>query len=261
MNHLKFEELGVSMSGQRFGVVLETGPDTAGRDEFLALMHEMEKDPCHVQHVAGLALQLFDGLALLHGLGERERLLLEAAACLHDIGHRTEAPGQEHHKESARHIRGREWRHFSPREVELFAQVARYHRKSLPQLRHEPFDALSPEDRSRVQQLAALLRLADGLDRRHAQLVTRLSAELAPDRIVFHLHTTEIASREIIAATQKADLAEAVFGRKVEFKAKLAPGRLGVGAEAGNHADSERPTPAAAPAPTLEPAAHRLPSK
>ena len=191
------------------------------REEFLAFMHAMEKDPGHVRHVARLALRLFDDVAPLHGLAERDRLLLEAAACLHDIGHRTEAPGVEHHKESARHIRRRAWRHFDAGEVELIAQIARYHRGSLPLPRHKPFEALSAEDRRKVQQLAALLRLADGLDRRHAQFVAQIAAEVLPDRIVLRLETSEIASEEIVAATRKADLAEAVFQRKIEFKAEL----------------------------------------
>ena len=103
----------------------------------------------------------------------------------------------------------------------MIAQIARYHRGSLPLPRHEPFEALSAEDRRKVQQLAALLRLADGLDRRHAQFVAQVAAEVLPDRIVLRLETSEIASEEIVAATRKADLAEAVFQRKIEFKAEL----------------------------------------
>ena len=75
------------------------------RVEILALMQEFENRPVHVSHVAQLALQLFDGLRELHQLGERERLFLEAAGHLHDIGHKYDNVGEGHHKESARMIR------------------------------------------------------------------------------------------------------------------------------------------------------------
>src|SRR5438477_13095773 len=74
-------------------------------EEVLALMQTMETRPLHVTHVTNLALQLFDGLSSLHGLGERERVLLEAAGYLHDIGHQFDYLGTGHHKESARLIR------------------------------------------------------------------------------------------------------------------------------------------------------------
>src|SRR6266853_948719 len=103
----------------------------SAREEVLSLMRAMESQPLHVAHVTQLALQLFDGLLLLHGLGERERLILEAAGYLHDIGHQFDYLKTGHHKESARMIREHPWTMFSPLETELIAQVARYHRKSM----------------------------------------------------------------------------------------------------------------------------------
>src|SRR5437588_3875912 len=138
-------------------------------EEVLALMALMESQPLHVAHVTKLSLQLFDGLAPLHGLGLRERLLLEAAGYLHDIGHRFDYLQTGHHKESARVIREHPWKEFSSRETELIAQIARYHRKSMPRMKHEDFAMLSPEDRLVVQWLSALLRIADALDGSHEQ--------------------------------------------------------------------------------------------
>jgi exopolyphosphatase/guanosine-5'-triphosphate,3'-diphosphate pyrophosphatase len=189
----------------------------AARQEFLALMQALEEEPPHVLHVAALAVHLFDELTDLHGLGDHDRLLLEAASCLHDIGWSAAPHGRGHHRESSRLIREHRWEHFSADSVALIAQIARYHRKSLPDLEHEEFAALSPAERVRVQQLASLLRISDGLDRSHQQHVRHLSAVISPGQIVVHLNASRPASREIAAATRKADLARAVFQREIIF--------------------------------------------
>jgi exopolyphosphatase/pppGpp-phosphohydrolase len=189
----------------------------SAREEFLALMQALEEEPHHVQHVAALAVHLFDELEELHGLSDHDRLILEAAAHLHDIGWSAAPSGKGHHRESARLIREHGWTNLNANTVVLIAQVARYHRKSPPDLEHEEFAALAPAERLRVQQLAALLRIADGLDRSHQQLITHLSVELLPGRIMIHLSSNAPALREIAAATKKADLARTLFQRDVEF--------------------------------------------
>ena len=191
--------------------------ESAARGEVLALMNARESRPAHVHHVATLALQLYDQLTELHGLGQRERLLLEASAYLHDIGHNSLATGEGHHKESARLIREYPWENFNPHEIEIIAQTARYHRKSMPEMSHEEFRALPDWDRRVVQRLAALLRLADSLDRNHAQLVGKVRVELPVNRIVFHLEVAGPILREVRAAQIKGDLAQAVFQRDLVF--------------------------------------------
>lgn len=187
------------------------------REEILALMRDKEARPVHVQHVTGLALSLFDQLQELHGLGERERLLLEAAGCLHDIGHRFDQLGGGHHKESARMIREHPWKHFSQPEVEVIAQVARYHRKAMPEMDDEEFRSLPDWDRRIVQRLAALLRLADALDRNHLQLVQSVKVEVRSNQLVFHLEAAGPVLREVRSAYVKGDLALAVFQRDLLF--------------------------------------------
>ena len=193
--------------------------ESDAREEMLALMREKEARPTHVQHVARLALQLFDQLAVLHGLGDRERLLLEAAAHLHDIGHWNwfAQPGSGHHHEAARLIRAHPWKHFSPPEVEIIAQVSRYHRKSMPETSHDEFKALNEWDRCVVQRLAALLRLADAFDRSHAQHIERVGVELPVNRIVLRLESAGPVLREVRAAYLKGDLVRAVFQRDLVF--------------------------------------------
>ena len=189
----------------------------AAQQEISTLLRSFEQRPQHVFHVAELAVQLFHELLPLHGLGERERLLLEAAAFLHDLGRATDENGKEHHKESARLIREHQWQSFTPSEVEIIAQVARYHRKSLPQPDHEEFAALSPMDQSIVEILSAILRIADGLDRSHRGWVARVQAEIAADRVTFHLFGSLNAREEQDGAKRKADLAESIFRREFVF--------------------------------------------
>ncbi len=191
--------------------------EAAAREEILEFMREAEARPAHVGHVARLALQLFDQLAAMHGLGARERLLLEAAAHLHDIGHRGTTPGAGHHHESARMIRERPWKQFNRSEVEVIAQVARYHRKAMPEMAHEEFKSLTEWDRRVVQRLAALLRLADAFDRSHAQHIEQVIVELPVNRIIFRLESAGPVLREVQAANLKGDLARAVFQRDLVF--------------------------------------------
>lgn len=189
----------------------------AAREEFLALMHTLEEDVPHVQHVAQLALHLFDELTDLHGLGDQDRFLLEAAAHLHDIGHSVAASSKGHHRESARIIREHGWQHLASHAIGIVAQVARYHRKSPPDLEHEEFAALAPSERLRVQRLAAILRVADGLDRSHRQQITHCSVEIQPGQIIFHLSASGAVPHEIASATKKSDLAQATFQREIVF--------------------------------------------
>ena len=191
----------------------------SAREEIAALMRAMEAQPLHVTHVTQLALQLFDNLIPLHGLGERERLILEAAGYLHDIGHQFDYLKTGHHKESARMIREHPWKGFSRLETDLIAQVARYHRKSIPKMKHEEFAMLSPDDRLLVQRLAALLRIADALDRTHEQHITRVTADVLADRLIFHLEATGSVLREVATAYIKGDLAREVFQRELVFMA------------------------------------------
>ncbi len=143
-----------------------------------ALMAEYETEPVHVLHVRDLALSLFDSLQSLHRLDPQDRAVLDAAACLHDIGWTVTQPdGKGHHKESARLIREHRWTDVSPAVVVMVSLVARYHRKSIPsEADHESFAERSADDRRRIRWLAGLLRIADGLDRRHIQATHRVQA-------------------------------------------------------------------------------------
>jgi exopolyphosphatase/guanosine-5'-triphosphate,3'-diphosphate pyrophosphatase len=147
------------------------------RASVLNLAARYHMDVAHTRHVAALALGMFDQLALmgLHDGDARERELLWAACVLHDIGMSVDY--DDHHKHSRYLILNGGLPGFSPTEVAIVAQAARYHRKGLPE--PGPLGPLFDEDdRARLDRCAALLRLAEDLERSRDQLVrdTVLSA-------------------------------------------------------------------------------------
>ena len=138
-------------------------------------------ESAHAEAVLELARQLFDQTKELHGLGDRARVLLEAAALLHDVGVAVNNDG--HHKHSQYLIESSDLVGLTHEERHMVALVARYHRKGPPTRDHEEYLALRRRDRTVVERLAALLRLADALDRQHAQLVRGIGARIGDDYV------------------------------------------------------------------------------
>lgn len=194
----------------------------AATAEIREAMERLEPEPEHTSHVAHLALRLFDELKPLHRLDAEARVLLEGAACLHDIGWPVSKRGVGHHKHSARLIRQQRWKHLAPPEVDLMAQIARYHRRALPSSEHTDFHALDPQNRERVRCLAALLRLADAFDRSHLQFVRDIKVRIDSKSLEFMLFCRESPAREMAGAERKGNLAREVFGRDLHFRYQLA---------------------------------------
>jgi len=168
----------------------------------------------HSRRVTELSLKLFDELAALHEMNEKDRFRLHCAAILHDIGIPLGAKG--HHKTALKRIMESPAWPLAERERGIVASVARYHRKALPTTEHEHFRALAPADRERVRALAALLRVGDALDRCHLDHVRDLSCEIRPERVVVRCKGTP-CDQETQAALKKGDLFEQVFARKLEI--------------------------------------------
>lgn len=175
-------------------------------------------DETHGEQVASLALRIYDALARPFGLDDRGRQLLEAAALLHDVGYFISYA--KHHKHSYHLIRYASLFDFSPREKELIANLARYHRKSVPKKKHENFAALGPEDQDLVKKLAGILRLADGLDRRRGGQVRDLECALAKGSFSIRLRGSEDLSVEIYGGQTKGDLFQAAFGCELVLAAE-----------------------------------------
>ena len=188
------------------------------RHEIGALLQRYETEPEHVLQVARLALELYDGLLAWHQYGPTERLLLDTAACLHDLGWSvTEPDGKGHHKESARLIREFPWTALAGDEIELVALVARYHRKALPSPEHDSYARQTAHNQRRVGRLAAILRVADALDRRHLQRVDRAEIRLTESALEIVVLSTHEVGSELAAAEAKADLLRSEFGGLVRF--------------------------------------------
>ncbi len=197
------------------------GDERAARIEAVeAVARRYEHLGGHQRQVARLALVLFERLAPLHGLAPGDRDLLWAAAVLHGIGRFVSESG--HHKHAAYLIRNTPFAGWSADERELVALVARYYRKALPKPSHLDYVALSPADRRRVDVLASLLRIADGLDIQHLGTVTDVSAVPEDGAVVIGAQAEGDAAGELDAAMERADLFERTFGVRVVFDATAA---------------------------------------
>lgn len=173
-------------------------------------------DMTHTEQVTLLALQLFDGLETLHGLGNAERDLLEYAALLHDIGWVRGWRG--HHKSSLEMIVDNLLLPLDGKTRLIIGSIARYHRKALPSEKHDHFAALELAERTLVCRLAALLRVADGLDRTHECRVRGVRCLIDQEEVLLRCKVVSPAPEEEKAASEKADLFTNVFRKKVVIR-------------------------------------------
>jgi exopolyphosphatase/guanosine-5'-triphosphate,3'-diphosphate pyrophosphatase len=199
---------------------VEMEPDLRRRS-VIALAERCRYDAAHARQVADVALALFDQTRQVHGLGSRERGLLEYAALLHDIGHHISYV--RHHKHSYYLIQNGELRGFEPAEIAVMAHVARYHRRRPPGKKHAPFAALPESSRRLVKVLAAHLRLADALDRSHRQVVRKLTVKARGDAWGVALEVDGDAELELWGAERRKGLLESVLGSALDFEAHPAP--------------------------------------
>jgi exopolyphosphatase/pppGpp-phosphohydrolase len=189
------------------------------RHESIDLRGRYDEEPSHSDHVADLALQLFDELRSSFALEERARELLHSAALLHDIGWSQRAGGKGHHKESARLIREHGWKSLALHEVSLVAQVARYHRKSLPRPEHDAYQALAPAQQKLVLVLGGILRVADALDRTHTGRIKKLSAEVTAEKVIVRVQPQGNWEAERAMFEAKRDMLELAAERPVKCEA------------------------------------------
>ncbi len=188
-------------------------PDVRKRN-ILALARRCHVSETHAIHVAGLALGLFDQTKSLHGFGPREREWLEFSAILHDIGYMINS--RQHHKHAYYLIKNSDLSGFTSDEIDLIANIARYHRRALPHRKHDDFVALPEGTQRIVRSLSALLRIADGLDRSQFSVVQSVDVKLGKT-VIMVLQVAGDAELEIWAARARSDLFEWVFKRPVQF--------------------------------------------
>lgn len=173
-------------------------------------------DRAHIDHVGRLALGLFDELAGagLHAGDPIERELLWAACELHDIGMSVDY--DDHHKHSRYLVLNAGLPGFSPAEVVLVAQTARYHRKGMPEA--GPLSALldGPRDAGRLDRMAVLVRLAEDLERSRDQAVTAAHVRVRGDTVELELEGAGQQPVERWAAGREVDLFARAFGRTLK---------------------------------------------
>jgi len=176
----------------------------------LTLGRKYHFDEKHAMHVADLSMQLFRTLQQDHGLDAHHEGLLCTAAILHDIG--AFISNNSHHKHSMYLILNSEIFGLTQQDNTLTALVARYHRRAVPGRNHPEYQALPRESRLVVSKLAAILRLADALDRSHLRQMHALSFAREGDQFIITAHDVEDVTLERLALSEKGDLFESIFG-------------------------------------------------
>ncbi len=186
------------------------------RADFNDLAARYRLDKIHAERVQGFALDLFDQLKDLHGLGEDERDWLSASAFFHDIGMLISMSG--HHKHSEYIIRNLDLPGYSPQDLEMIARIARFHRKAEPTPKRPEIAPLAASDQNRLFWLTAILRVADGLDRSHASHIKAIRAITTKDTITIELATPFDVDLDIWAAESKGQMLARLADRKVRFR-------------------------------------------
>lgn len=227
MGETKADKLVVPMKSIRDGLLIELSQMLSGykrTDVSKQVMSSAKKlgkkyqyDEAHASNVASLAVKLFDLLKQDHGQGTRERMLLEVAAYLHEIGIFIGTTG--YHKHSSYLIDNAEIFGLRKNDKNIVSNVVRYHRRSLPQASHEPYMSLPRTDRAVVNKLAAILRVAAALDKSHQQKIKNMTLQKEED--VYNLWVEEEAGDITIerdSVNKRGNLFPEAFGVSIALK-------------------------------------------
>jgi exopolyphosphatase/guanosine-5'-triphosphate,3'-diphosphate pyrophosphatase len=220
------QEVIVSDASIRLGVLLDLMP-VAEKDRLTNLRHQIlsaarglgkkyQFDEAHADRVCALAELLFDCLKNEHPLTDLHRLYLQVAALLHDIGLFISA--RSHHRHSHYLISQSDLFGLKRKELEIIGNIARYHRRALPQRGHAPFVALERDERMLVSKLGAILRVANSLDREHRQKLADLKVSREGNQIVLLAGNLSDLTLERLALATRSDFFFQVFGRKIVLR-------------------------------------------
>jgi exopolyphosphatase / guanosine-5'-triphosphate,3'-diphosphate pyrophosphatase len=239
VKRLGTQQILINESGIREGLLLRMISDLLGgsaagqipqptdRMEWVRLFaRKCRSNERHCEHVATLALQIFDGVKARYRLLASGRDILQAAALLHDIGYLISH--SKHHKHAYHLVMHGDLPTFDPHEVEMIANVARYHRRAFPKKSHPNLTGMSREDRHLVGQLSGILRIADGLDRTHASSVSAVKIRMAGNRLRLEIEAASDPDVERADAERKSDLFKKAFDTELDltWRHPLKRGRL-----------------------------------
>jgi exopolyphosphatase/guanosine-5'-triphosphate,3'-diphosphate pyrophosphatase len=195
-------------------------PDIRRRST-LTLAERCNYDAVHAEQVVRLALALFDQTRAAHGLTDRSRELLEYAAVMHDIGTHISYP--RHHLHSYYLIKNGDLRGFDPEEIEIMALIARYHRRGSPKKSHGDYARLSSPSRRSVRILASILRVAEGLERSHTQVVSGIEVRDRDADFLLLVHASDDAELEVWTAERHLGPFERILGKPVRLEVAPTP--------------------------------------
>jgi exopolyphosphatase/guanosine-5'-triphosphate,3'-diphosphate pyrophosphatase len=184
-------------------------------DSAKALGEKYQVDPKHAEEVAGLCLQLFDALESEHNLQPRDRVLLHIAALVHEVGGFVSA--NAHHKHSLYLLLHNDIFGLGSRNKQVVANVARYHRQSGPKPSHSSYVSLSRDERIRVLQLSAILRVADSLARSRGKRIRTIYCEQKEGEWIIRVPNVDNLHLESAALQRRGGLFEDVFGMNVNL--------------------------------------------
>jgi exopolyphosphatase/guanosine-5'-triphosphate,3'-diphosphate pyrophosphatase len=215
-----------SAAGVRDGIIADLAARGVGRElatlsrEQRVVVEAMAKrygTPLnHARSVARLGLRLFEITQSMHRLPPSAGKMLEAAAYLHDIGHFVSSTG--HHKHSAYLVANSDLPGFQTQERMAIAALCRFHRKAMPQPRHDFMQALPQDLRRAVRYLVPLLRIADSLDRSHEQKVNNVGMSVKRGSVVFLIEANGDPGLEVWAAGEAAGAFTQVYGLHVAVR-------------------------------------------
>lgn len=232
LSETKAEKLIVPMISIRDGLLIELSQMLSGYKRtdvakqvlnsarHLAAKYQYDKP--HATCVASLAVKLFDVLSQDHGMGTRERMLLEVSAVLHDIG--VFVSPAAHHKHSSYLVEAAEIFGLRKMDKDVVSNVVRYHRRSVPRPTHVPYMSLPKSERAVVSKLSAILRVADALDRSHQQKIRSFTLERAEDAYTLWVpDSLGDISVERNGVLEKGGLFSEVFGAPIVLKQGIPP--------------------------------------
>jgi len=212
-----------------YPVTDDSGLDVRARS-VLSVARRYGYDVEHSHHVARLATQIFEDTKELHDLTEPDRKLLQHASILHDIGYHI--AHNNHHRHGLYLIKNSEMPGFTGDEIAMMAAVVRYHRGSLPtkatdkrsRREHEDYYSFDRRQREKLLQLAAILQIADGLDRSHRQSISEVQCNVADGIVTIVATPADECELELWSAQRKSSWFADIFGVELQIdKAPSAP--------------------------------------
>ncbi len=223
---LKLKNVLVGEATLRSGILSEMSTGERWTAEFRrqvissarAIARKYDVDPRHARHVAAYGQQIIDALRQRYAIRERDEVIFQVAALLHEVGQAINSAS--HHKHSQYLILNSDIFGLGRRDIALAAMVARYHRRAAPKPSHMDYMALDRGDRITVSKLAAVLRVANALDRLRSPRALTLNMQLDEKRLVI-----EVAGELDLSLLQarvkgRAKLFSDIFGKEILLRAK-----------------------------------------